>query len=97
MNNPQASGGGGWNGNYSYANPLGQQGQSQTPPVKNAVSGISSIADALINGYFKYMSQPASAPTPAAPMQLASAQYLAPMFGGSNAPAVNAPMPGGLY
>ncbi len=93
MNNPQTSNGG-WNGNYSYDNPLGQQ---QTPPVKNAVSGISSIADALINGYFHNMANSAPGTAPAAPMQLAGAQYLAPMFGGSNAPAVNAPMPGGLY
>ena len=96
MVNQQAPSGG-WNGNYSYANPLGQQGQPQTPPVKNAVSGISSIADALINGYFRNMANSAPGTAPAAPMQLAGAQYLAPMFGGSSAPAVNAPMPGGPY
>lgn len=97
---PPSAGGGLMPSNYSYNAPV-------TPPVKNGVSGVGSIADALINGYFAHQGAQNGQSQTGGPMQLqgATAQpgFLANLFGqGAPAPMIATAPPdpsvgGGVY
>lgn len=91
---PQA----GQNGSYSYANPLGtQQGSAGGVPIQTLGAGMSSLATALINGYFDKQQQQ----NQNAPMQLQGGQqpnFMSAIFG-TAPPNPNIPDPSvaGIY